>query len=60
MRMPRIGKLLPNVLTVAVVGAITVADINAAGGIPWYKALAWCAVWIVVLAIICSTTDRRR
>jgi hypothetical protein len=44
---------------VATVGAITVADLNATGDMPWYKALAWLAVWLVVIAIVVAGSDRR-
>ncbi|MCV9964349.1 hypothetical protein OIU34_20895 [Pararhizobium sp. BT-229] len=60
MRKTWIRQLLPNALTVATVGVITVADMSATGGVPWYKALAWLAVWLVVIAIVVAGSDRRR
>ncbi|MCZ7862701.1 hypothetical protein O9X98_15100 [Agrobacterium salinitolerans] len=51
---------MPNVLTVAAVGVITVADLNASADMPWFKVLAWCVLWIIVLAIVFAGTDSRR
>lgn len=60
MRKPWKRNIMPNVLTVAAVGVITVADLNASADMPWFKVLAWCVLWIIVLAIVFAGTDSRR
>lgn len=60
MRKPWKRNILPNVLTVAAVGVITVADLNASADMSWFKVLAWCTLWIVVLAVVFAGTESRR
>ena len=51
-------ELVPNLLTVATVGVITVADCLS-GDVSLWKAGVWCVVWALVLAA-CAAGMRQR
>lgn len=59
MKWPRRDRdTIPNMMTVLIVAAFTIADISN-GDIGWLRICAWAVVWIVVGAIVLREFQRR-